>query len=172
MESVQAIAESLALRLGRSVAIDDAQRKLLAHTAREEPVDSYRIQSVRRRTAGPVGPTLTDFALRLGNATATEPVRVPTSAELESLPRICVPVCCQNTLLGYWWLMDFEPGLTGAELELASRAADAAGEAIRAAVPNGRVGRVHVVHLDADVGGDRAGPVVGHDADLRRRTGR
>ncbi len=127
---MQAITGSPALRLGRSVAIDDARRKLLAHTAHEEPVDSYRIQSVMRRTAGPVGPTATDFALRFGIATATEPVRFPASAELESLPRICVPVRCQNTLLGYLWLMDFAPGPTGAELELASRAADAAGEAI------------------------------------------
>jgi sugar diacid utilization regulator len=130
MESVQAIAESLALRLRRSVAIDDVQMRLLAHTAHDEPVDTYRVRSVMRRKAGPVGPTVTEYALRFGIATATGPVWVPASEELGSLPRICVPVRCQNTLLGYLWLMDFEPGLTEAELELASRAADAAGEAL------------------------------------------
>ncbi len=131
MDSVQSIAESLALRLRRSVAIDDVGMRLLAHTAHDEPVDSYRIESIMRRKAGrPAGQTVTEYALQFGIAAAKGPVRIPGSEELESLPRVCVPVRCQNTLLGYLWLMDFAPELTDAELDMATRAADAAGEVL------------------------------------------
>lgn len=129
MDGVQAIAESLALQLKRSVAIDDLQMRLLAHTAHDEPVDAYRIKSIMRRNAQP-GPTVTEYALRFGISSATGPVRIPASAELESLPRVCVPIRCQNVLLGYLWLMDSEPCPDDAELALAAEAADAAGEVL------------------------------------------
>ncbi len=43
---------------------------------------------------------------------------------------------------------------------------------LRAALPDGPVHGVHVVHLDADVGVRRSRFVAGHHADLRRRVGR
>ncbi|MGI5129793.1 PucR family transcriptional regulator [Pseudonocardia sp. CA-107938] len=129
MEDVQRIAEALALRLGRSVAIDDLDMRLLAHTAHAEPVDTYRVESVMRRRAGSAR-TVTEYAQQFGIATAEGPVRIPASAELGSLARVCTPVRCQGLLLGYLWLMDTDPPLPESDLQLAADAARSAGEAL------------------------------------------
>lgn len=131
MEDVQRIAESLALRLGRSVAIDDRQMRLLAHTAHQEPVDDFRVRSIMNRQATP-GQSVTEYALTLGIETADGPVRVPANPEIGSLARVCVPVRCRTMLLGYLWLMDSAPEspVTESDLDLAADAARAAGEAL------------------------------------------
>ena len=48
MDDLQRIAEALADRLQRAVAIDDPQLHLLAHTAHDEEIDELRVESIMR----------------------------------------------------------------------------------------------------------------------------
>ncbi|WP_236795548.1 CdaR family transcriptional regulator [Amycolatopsis sp. GM8] len=127
MPGLQAIAETLAAQVRRSVAIDNLDGRLLAHTAHEEPVDQFRIDSVMLRRPK-AKRTVTGYAQQFGIADATGPVRIPANDELGSLARVCVPIRCHQTLLGYLWLFDQPAPLTDAQLEHAARAATTAGE--------------------------------------------
>lgn len=129
MPGVQAIAETLAAQVLRSVAIDDLDGRLLAHTAHEEPVDQFRIDSVMLRRPRSER-TVTGYAQQFGIARATGPVRIPANPELGSFARVCVPIRCQRTLLGYLWLFDQPAPLTDAQLEQAATAATAAGDVL------------------------------------------
>ncbi|WP_054564393.1 CdaR family transcriptional regulator [Frankia sp. R43] len=124
---LQDIAEDLAARLGRSVAIDDLDSRLLAHTAHEEPVDQFRIDSIMLRRPRSEN-TVTRHARSFGIDTATGPVRIPASPRLGSFARVCVPVRCSGTLLGYLWLFDEPTPVPDDDLEPARAAAAAAGE--------------------------------------------
>src|SRR4051812_33531517 len=105
MSGVQAVAETLAAQVRRSVAIDDLDGRLLAHTAHEEPVDQFRVDSVMLRRPRSER-TVTGYARQFGIAQATVPVRIPANLELGSFARVCVPIRCQRRLLGYLWLFD------------------------------------------------------------------
>lgn len=129
MSGLQAIAETLAAQVRRSVAIDDLDGRLLAHTAHEEPVDQFRIDSVMLRRPK-AQRTVTGYAQQFGIADATGPVRIPANDELGSFARVCVPIRCHRTLLGYLWLFDRPSPLTDAQLEQAAEAAAAAGEVL------------------------------------------
>ena len=127
--NLQGIAENLAAKLGRSVAVDDLDANLLVHTAHVEPVDQFRIDSIMLRHPKP-GRSVTSYAAEFGIASAGGPVRIPASDDLGSLARVCVPVRCQGMLLGYLWLFDGPPELRDEQLEQANDAADAAGEVL------------------------------------------
>jgi hypothetical protein len=127
MSGLQAIAENLAAQVRRSVAIDNLDGRLLAHTAHEEPVDQFRIDSVMLRRPK-AERTVTGYAQQFGIADAAGPVRIPANEELGSFARVCVPIRCQRTLLGYLWLFDQPSPLTDAQLEQAAAGATAAGE--------------------------------------------
>jgi sugar diacid utilization regulator len=124
LRELQAVIERLAEQLQRAVAIDDPSIHLLAHTAHDDKVDELRIQSVMTLQ---VSSEVTDYILGLGIRSATKPVRVPPRPDLKMLGRLCVPIRCQDLLLGYLWLIDDDETLTGAEIEESTRAADAAG---------------------------------------------
>jgi hypothetical protein len=69
LEELQLIAESLASRLRRSVAIDDPRFRLLVHTPhRAETVDRHRVESIMQKV---VGKETADWSLRHGIAAAT-----------------------------------------------------------------------------------------------------
>jgi len=68
-----------------------------------------------------------NYALSFGIASATGPVRIPGSAELGILPRLCAPIRCQGLLLGYLFLIDADESLTDADLVKVTAAGDAAG---------------------------------------------
>ena len=127
MDEVQRIADSLAQRISRPVAIDDPQMNLLAHTAHDGDVDQHRVVSVMRLRAPE---EVIAHALRCGIATAVGPVRVPGLPEIDLYARICIPVRCQGVLLAYLWLIDADGSVTDEELELSSEAASAAGEVL------------------------------------------
>lgn len=127
-EELQVIAESLASQLGRSVAIDDPQIALLVHTARrDEHVDQHRVDSVLQLRGGA---EIIEWVMSHGIADATEPVRVPGSAELGAIGRVCVPVRCRGFLLGYLWLLDPDGTIPDSELETAAAAAALAGDVL------------------------------------------
>ncbi|WP_197519680.1 PucR family transcriptional regulator [Pseudonocardia sp. HH130630-07] len=124
-EELRAVAEGLAARLRRAVAIDDPEIRLLVHTAHDEDVDDYRVQSVLERQ-GP--PDIVEYVRSLGIATSDGPVRIPGMPGRGMLGRACVPIRCDRQLLGYLWLIDDAGTLTDGELRLAADAAAAAGQ--------------------------------------------
>ncbi len=124
-DELRTVAEGLAARLGRPVAIDDPQMRLLAHTAHRGKVDQVRISSVLNleAPADTIG-----HLLSYGIATALGPVRVPALVERDLLARVAVPIRCAGQLLGYLWLIDDEGSLTPQEVQYASEAAATAGQ--------------------------------------------
>lgn len=109
------------------MAIDDPQMHLLAHTPHREPIDDSRVESIMR-LAPPKH--IIDHVLAMGIAHATEPVRIPHMPEHGLLARLCVPVRCQNLLLGYLWLIDADESLTQDDLVASQEAADSAGQVL------------------------------------------
>ena len=127
MDDVQRIAEALAARLGRPVAIDDPQMNLMAHTAHDDGVDKHRVVSVMRLRAPE---EVVTHALAQGIASATGPVKVPAIPEIELFARVCIPVRCQGLLLAFLWLIDDDSSLTDDDLALATESAGAVGEVL------------------------------------------
>ncbi len=128
LEELQGIAEALASRLGRSVAIDDQQFRLLVHTShRAEAVDRHRVESIMQKV---VGKDIVGWSLRHGIASATVPVQIPANEEFGFIPRVCVPVRCQGMLLAYLWLLDSEGSMTDADIDQAVESAKAAGDVL------------------------------------------
>ena len=127
MDDLQRVAQSLADRIGRTIAIDDPQMNLLCHTAHDERVDPHRVASVMRLRAPD---EVVAHALAQGIAAADGPVRIPALPEIELLPRICIPVRCQGLLFGYLWIIEPEDGLPEDELTTAVAAAADAGQVL------------------------------------------
>lgn len=125
MQELQAVIEALAERLNRAVAIDDPDIHLIAHTAHNEDVDSSRIESVMKLS---VGAEISEYAYGFGIRTSTKPVRIPPRSDLGLFGRVCIPVRCQDVLLGYLWLIDHDETLTEEELEDSCAVAAQAGE--------------------------------------------
>lgn len=128
LEELQLIADSLAARLQRSVAIDDPRMRLLVHTAHGgETVDRHRVESIMQKAATTEA---IEWAKRHGIETATESVRIPADPETGVAARVCVPVRHQGRLHAYLWLLDQGSPVTDDELTEATDAADAAGRVL------------------------------------------
>ncbi len=125
LAELQMITDALAGRLRRSVAIDDPQLRLLAHTPHQaETVGWQRVQSSMHRDATKES---REWVLKSGIATATAPVRIPANLDLEVIARVCVPVRYEGSLLGYLWLLDADPSVSDTDVDLATLSADTIG---------------------------------------------
>lgn len=128
LEELQLIADSLAARLRRSVAVDDPRMRLLVHTAhRGETVDRHRVESIMQKAATTEA---ISWAKQHGIETSTGPVRIPADPETGVAARVCVPVRHQGRLHAYLWLLDQGSPVTDEELAEANEAADAAGRVL------------------------------------------
>src|SRR5262249_24106393 len=72
---------------------------------------------------------IADLVLSQGITDWTKPGRVRLAA-LGALPRLCVPIRCNNLLLGFLWLIDTETALTRQDIDLAAEVANRAGIAL------------------------------------------
>ncbi|GAA1712549.1 helix-turn-helix domain-containing protein [Kribbella yunnanensis] len=126
-DELQRVVDSLAGRLGRSVAVDDTSFRLLAYSAQVGAIDDMRARVILTREAPPEGLAwLRRF--RLGQASG--PVHLPSDAELGLLPRVAIPVRHQGVQFGYLWLIDTDGSLAADDLTAATTAADEAGEVL------------------------------------------
>lgn len=125
LSELQALAEALAARLDRAVAIDDPRMHLLVHTPHSGRVDPARTRSILERQADDAA---VQHVMRFGIAKTDAPVvRVPGRADLELLPRVCAPLRAQGALLGFLWIIDADESLTDDALDaVADIAASAA----------------------------------------------
>jgi hypothetical protein len=124
LSELQALAEALAARLDRAVAIDDAGMRLLVHTPHAGPVDPARTRSILERQADEAALA---HVLAQGIARTDAPVvRTTGQPDLGLLPRVCAPLRAQGVLLGYLWIIDADVPLTGDETAVVADTAAAA----------------------------------------------
>ncbi|WP_406502525.1 PucR family transcriptional regulator [Streptomyces sp. NBC_01602] len=122
---LQLVADALAARLSRSVAVDDPGLCLLAHTEHTGEVDRQRIESILRRQASPEA---TAFSHRLGAADSLDVFIEPPAPEIGStIGRIGMPVRYEGRLLGFIWLLESEGPLTDTVADALRTAAGDAG---------------------------------------------
>ncbi|WP_072312892.1 PucR family transcriptional regulator [Agrococcus sp. Marseille-P2731] len=158
---LQQLVQSLALRLDRSVAIDDARLRLLAHSSHRGDVDPIRAESILRR-AVPPGVVEHVHACR---DDATGRYLVTPREDLGLLdPRVGQPILQQETLLGFVWLLASEGPIDEAQLAaLEGAAAEASvlihGEFLRATASRDRERELVERLLGAD-SGERAAAAV------------
>ncbi|MBO9522831.1 MAG: helix-turn-helix domain-containing protein [Nocardioidaceae bacterium] len=103
VESLQELIDSLAERLQRSVALDDPTLHLIVASRHFGDEDAVRVQSVLGRG---VDAELQQAVLALGIGELDGPRRISPPPEMGAKARICAPVRCAGTLLGFLWLID------------------------------------------------------------------
>lgn len=127
-DDLQAVAERLAARLHRAVAIDDPRMHLLVHTAHHGPVDTARMESILR--LDPPADAVA-YVRSLGIAKADGPQRVPARPDLQLLSRVVAPLRADGLLVGYLWIIDEDATLADEELVLVQQAATEAADVLR-----------------------------------------
>ncbi|TDC95440.1 CdaR family transcriptional regulator [Saccharopolyspora aridisoli] len=102
-DELQQVVDGLAAQLGRSVAVDDPQLRLLAVSRHFGDEDTLRVRAVMQREAD--SPE-TDRMLSQGIADWDRPGRVSGDVEQGIKPRVCVPIREHGLLLAYLFLID------------------------------------------------------------------
>jgi hypothetical protein len=117
----QQLVDGLARRLGRTVAIDDRDIRLVAYSSHEGVgIDALRQYSILNRRVPPqVEQYVHGHAQR-----KTSPFRLPSAPELGmDLARVCVPICQGDAVLGWLVLLEAEGPLEQADLDAAREGA-------------------------------------------------
>jgi hypothetical protein len=123
--NLQQLAESLARRLGRSVAIDDSRVQLLAYSPHQGDVDPVRAGSILRRA---VPKAVVDHVYDCGGGDSVGLFTVTARQDLGLQdPRIGHPIVYRGERLGFLWLLSSD-GPVGEEHHdtITRAAADAA----------------------------------------------
>ncbi|MEY9863826.1 sugar diacid utilization regulator [Catenulispora sp. GAS73] len=125
-DDVQSVVDALAVRLGRSVAVDDQAIRLIAASKHFGDEDPIRVRSVLDRE---IPHHLQRWVLGHGIADWTAPGRIGghPDSDYGLLPRLCVPVRCHGVLLGFLWLIDADRDLTDSTVQTAVDAAETIG---------------------------------------------
>jgi sugar diacid utilization regulator len=122
---LQRAIDGLAHQLGRSVAVDDARMRLVAHSPHVGPVDAARLGSLLNRE---VPSETIQWAHSLGVAQAQHALRLPSNPALGfEYPRVGVPIRSGGVLLGYLWIIDPDSDMTEADVDTAQRCATETG---------------------------------------------
>lgn len=120
---LQELVNGLAARLGRSVAIDDHQIKLIVASRHFGDEDPVRVQSVMGRG---IGAELVSRLAPFGLAQLQEPTRLPAIEEVGLSARWCFPIRWSGVLMGFLWLID-DDSLSDADRAAAAELAESAG---------------------------------------------
>ncbi len=102
---LQEMVNGLAARLGRSVAIDDRQIRLIVASRHFGDEDAVRVQSVMDRgVSAELISSIAPFSLD----ELEEPTRIEGREDLGFKPRWCFPIRWNDVLMGFLWLIDDE----------------------------------------------------------------
>jgi len=119
-ENLQRIVDDLALRVGRPVLLEDHGQRVIAYSEQTGPMDDVRRDSILRRH------TTDDVRAQFraaGIFEARGPLRIPGDGGV--LARVCVPARHRDRLLGFVWLIDADPPMSAADVDVAARTAPA-----------------------------------------------
>ena len=117
LDGLQQAVDRLAARLGRSVAIDDAQGRLVVSSGHFGEEDELRVFAIVHRYSDPR--VLAHFK-KHGIYQWTQPGRIPADPDLGFKARVCCPIRDHGILFGHLFLID--EGVDGADIEEASAA--------------------------------------------------
>ncbi len=124
LDDLQQIVDRLAGSLQRSVAIDDAQGRLVAASGHFGEEDELRVWAIVHRYSDPR--VMAHFKGH-GIYSWTEPGRIPENPEMQFKARVCCPIRDHDILFGHLFLIDED--VTDAQIE----------EAVAATVQIGQV---------------------------------
>jgi hypothetical protein len=111
LDGLQQSVDRLAARLGRSVAIDDAQGRLVVSSGHFGEEDELRVFAIVHRYSDPR--VLAHFN-KYGIYKWTEPGRIPADPDLGFKARVCCPIRDHGILFGHLFLID--EGIEEAEI--------------------------------------------------------
>ncbi len=115
-EELQALADALAARLDRGVAIDDPELHLIVYTPHIGEVDQVRLDSILHQQ--PAAEVVRHVrGLHLERA-AEEVVRLPAVPELDMLARVSAPLRAGGQHLGQLTVIDADETLSDDEMDL------------------------------------------------------
>jgi len=120
VDDVQRIVDDLADRLGRSVAVEDPDLRLLASSRLFGGEDESRVQTLLDRQPDPA---TVEFAFNQRVRSFVAPTRIPGVPSRAISPRLCVPMRQRGELFGFVWLID-DGAITPAEEDDAQLAAN------------------------------------------------
>lgn len=110
---LQRIVDAVAAHVGRPALIEDRYQRVLAYSEHNGLIDGVRQNSILRRHSTP---EVSAWLRANGILDARRPLHIPPSAELDLLPRFCVPIRHHDLLLGFLWFID--PGSTMSEADI------------------------------------------------------
>lgn len=116
---LQEIVDSLSVRLGRPVLVDDLDLRPLAYSMQFGELDTVRTESILGRTAPD---SAREALFGHGIRRALAPVRIPAHPAIGMEARLCIPIMRGSRRLGFLWLLEDEP-LSDDEIALARGAA-------------------------------------------------
>lgn len=124
LAELQALAEGLAARMNRGVAIDDPNFRLIVHTAHHGPVDETRLESILRlRPPEDVLRYIQSLHLERMSGTVT---RLHAVESLGMLARVLAPVRSGSQTFGFLSLIDADESLAEADLAVIAEVAQSA----------------------------------------------
>ncbi|MER5630938.1 PucR family transcriptional regulator [Streptomyces nitrosporeus] len=121
----QELVDEISALLGAPATLEDRDFGLVAFGAHDSDddtaMDPVRTRSILTRRSTPA---VRAWFEAFGITRATGPVRIPAAPEAGVFrDRLCLPVRHRGVVLGYVWLLDAEPGPTGAQLAAAMEVA-------------------------------------------------
>jgi hypothetical protein len=126
-DDLQRVVDALAVRLGRSVLLEDHLQRVIAYSEQTEPMDDIRRDSILRRHTTP---EVRQWLRSAGIFESVGALRIPAAIELGLLPLVCVPTRHDGLLLGFLWLIDSDPPMSTEDIALATAAAPAVAMAL------------------------------------------
>src|SRR6478672_2080614 len=100
-QDVEQLVETVALRLGRGLSLEDLDGVLLAYSSNQSQADRVRVNFLLSKR---VAVDVSAWQLSHGIAKAVRPVVVPANEDLGMLGRICVPLLVRGFRVGYLWV--------------------------------------------------------------------
>ena len=121
---LQDIVDEVARLLDHPVTLDDRSFNLVAFVSHGDAIDAVRQRSILERKSSP---EVRRWFEGFGIATATAPLRTPSSPERGLLGRLCLPARWKDVTYGYLWALDDRHQIDDAVLPAAMVLAERAG---------------------------------------------
>jgi hypothetical protein len=153
-DDLQRVVDELALRLGRSVLLEDHLQQVVAYSEQTEPMDDIRRDSILRRHTTP---EVRQWLRSAGIFESLGALRIPAAPGLGLLPRVCVPTRHDGLLLGFLWLIDADPPMSAEDVALAAKAGPSVALALfHNNLASGLAARRELEAVTGLLGGDRS----------------